>query len=63
MNYAVIRNGLVENVVSWDGETDWTPPEGSDVVALHDRIAGPGWTYDGSTFTPPPAPEEELDDA
>lgn len=61
MNYAVIRAGTVENVVLWDGETDWTPPEGTDLVALNDQPAGPGWTFDGTTFTAPP--EEDLDDA
>lgn len=58
MKYAVIRNGTVENLVVWDGETDWTAPEGTEVVALDDRPAGPGWTYDGTSFTAPP--EEEL---
>jgi len=63
MRHAIIKNGLVTNVVLWDKQTDWTPPEGAEVVALDDGTpAGPGWTYDGTTFTPPP-PEPELDDA
>lgn len=50
--YAIIENGVVVNVVIADNETaaanGWIEcPE-----------AGPGWLYDGQTFTaPPPAPE------
>lgn len=31
MRYVVIRDGVVENVIIWDGVTDWTPPEGCTV--------------------------------
>ena len=59
MKHAIIRNGTVENVVLWDGETEWTPPEGTELVALDGRPAGPGWSFDGTTFTPPPAEQVE----
>lgn len=62
MRYAIIRNGVVESVVVWDGETPWTAPEGTEVVAVGDRVANPRSRYDGTSFTPPP-PEPELDDA
>lgn len=52
--YAVVRDGVVENVVVWDGESDWQPPEGTTLV-LSDE-AGPGDTHDGKTFTPPEPP-------
>lgn len=60
MKYAIIRDTLVENVVLWDGETEWQPPEGTTIVELGDTIAGPGFTYDGTTFTAPPEPEPET---
>ena len=49
MRSAIIENGVVVNVIkgSIPGSIE-CPPE-----------VGPGWTYDGSTFTPPPAPEPE----
>lgn len=30
--FAVVENGIVVNVVLWDGETDWQPPEGANLV-------------------------------
>lgn len=55
--YHLIRNGVVENTVVWDG----TPPEGTYtgftvIPATEGEI---GWTWDGSELsepTPPPAP-------
>lgn len=60
--YAQVHSpsGFVVNVVIWDGNTDpetggWVPPTGYDMVALEDEQAcAAGWTYDGTTFTPPP---------
>ena len=58
--YAIVRDGKVENVVVWDGQRDWSPPEGTtlvklDAVAKGARRAGKGYTYDAQakTFTPP----------
>lgn len=54
--YALIRDGIVDNVCEWDGDTaTWTPPEGVEAVLASDPC-GPGWTYDGATFSPPPPP-------
>ena len=46
--YAQIQNGIVDQVIN--SETD---PDGinGEWVACGD--AGPGWTYDGTTFAPP----------
>lgn len=30
--YAIIEDGVVTNVILWDGQTDWAPPEGAVVV-------------------------------
>lgn len=57
MRYALIRNGYVENVVEWDGETDWSPGPDYDVIDCPDEV-GPGWLYDDG-FSPPPVPDED----
>lgn len=52
--YAVIVNGVVVNVVVWDGGSDWAPPSGTSVVALSEsQGVGVGYTYSGGTFTAP----------
>ncbi|HHA1902824.1 TPA: tail fiber assembly protein [Enterobacter kobei] len=54
-DYALIKNGVVGNVVIWDGEgdifADYT------AVCIDGLTAGIGWSYDGKTFTAPPVPE------
>ncbi|HHA1309115.1 TPA: tail fiber assembly protein [Enterobacter roggenkampii] len=54
-DYALIKNGVIENVVIWDGEgdifADYT------TVIIDGLNAGIGWSYDGKTFTAPPVPE------
>lgn len=47
---AVIKNGKVENIIVADAR-----PDGIDVTATDPR-PGVGWSYDGTTFTAPPAP-------
>lgn len=47
MRWALIASGQVANVV----EQDSTPPIPGTWVACGN--AGPGWAYDGETFTPP----------
>lgn len=58
--YAVVVNGIIDNVVVWDGRNDWKPSEG-DVVPLSGD-AGIGWGYSGGTFSPPPEPEKTHDE-
>jgi len=61
MRYAVINNGTVDNVIEWDGQTEWTAPEGSTVLEAPEEV-GVGYTYDGTTFTAPePAPEPAVE--
>ena len=59
-NYALIKNGVVENVVIWDENgnifDDYT------VVNLEGLTAGIGWTYDGERFSAPPEPEPTHDE-
>ena len=64
MNYALVKDGVVENIVLWDGEGDLF--EGYVAVNIDGLGVGVGWTYDGKKFTAPvepPQPElthEEL---
>lgn len=55
----MIRDGVVENVSLWDGDTfKWTPPEGIVCIPAPDEI-GIGWTWDGSNWTAPVVQTEE----
>jgi len=55
-NYAVVKNGVVENVVVWDGQTAFSV-EGSELVEATDN-ARIGGTYDGAFhYVEPPIPE------
>jgi len=55
-NYAVVKNGVVENMIIWDGQTTFSV-EGSELVAATDN-ARIGGTYDGAFhYVVPPVPE------
>ena len=56
MRYAIVSGSMVVNVVLWDGVTPWAAPEGTMAIACGDTV-GPGWTYNGSTFSAPVVPE------
>ena len=49
MRHAIIRNGVVENVIELEPSSKWTPPEGHSVV--QDDECQIGDTHDGVTFT------------
>jgi len=50
--YAVVRAGVVENVVSWSGATAWTPPAGTTLVEITTQPGRvePRGTWDGTRF-------------
>jgi len=49
--WAVIDGGTVVSCVVWDGVSDWSPPNGTTLVALADHPhVGIGWTYTDGTF-------------
>ena len=55
-NYAVVKDGTVENIVLWDGQTTFSV-EGSELVEATDN-ARIGGTYDGAFhYVEPPVPE------
>ncbi len=56
--YLVIKDNTVINTVVWDGESDWTAPEGT-TVQIAPAGVGIGGTKSGSNWIapePPPAP-------
>ncbi len=53
--WAIIQSGIIINTAIWDGIAPWTPPAGCTAVEITALDPQPtiGWTYDGTTFTPP----------
>lgn len=52
--YALINDqNIVKNTVVWDGEADWTPPDGLQPIKVENIECSIGWVYDGSVFTAP----------
>lgn len=49
--YALLKDGIVENTVLWDGEgdlfVDYT------TINIESMQVGIGWTYDGEVFNAP----------
>ena len=55
-NYAVVKNGAVENIIVWDGVQELSIPDSELILA--DENTRIGGTYDGSFhYVVPPAPE------
>lgn len=50
MRYAVVNDGIVSNVILWDGES---PIDENLVLIPSDQPFEIGWKYDGENFTPP----------
>lgn len=56
--WAVIdRNGIVVNIVVWDGSEEWLPPEGMTAVNCGDKPFCIGGSYRDGEFTPPSVSE------
>lgn len=53
--YAIIENGLVVNVVVWDGDASaWQPPDGTIAVPVPEgQVAYIGYGYDNGVFAQP----------
>jgi hypothetical protein len=59
-NYAVVKDGVVENIIVWDGVRELSIP-GSELV-LADSNARIGGTYDGAFhYVEPPVPEPSAE--
>lgn len=57
MRMALVRDGVVENVI--EADPDFNPGEG--VVMIPSEIAGPGWAHDAFGLRPPPSVEDVAD--
>jgi hypothetical protein len=57
MNYALISNGLVVNMIVWDGQTPYAPPAGVQLVASTSDSVSMGWSYADGQFIAPPEAE------
>ncbi len=58
MRKAIIDAGVVTNVIEISDVLDHQPDWVRDLPDPGD--AGPGWTWDGETFTPPPEPDPAM---
>lgn len=58
--FAVIKNGLVVNIILWDGEdTNFAKDvDGELSVIPKDSQISIGWNFDGTNFTAPPEPQK-----
>lgn len=66
--YAIVENGVVNNVVIWDGQSDWAPPAQSEAIAVPaGESVSIGWGYSNGTFSaravtaPSPTPAEQAE--
>ena len=68
MRYAIVQDadGLIINVVLWDGEAQWSPPVGTTAVAdstgEEQRASIDGW-YGAETFHRPTPAIDSIDPA
>lgn len=51
MRYALIKDGIVQNVIIVGPNADYEAPDGHTIVQTDE--AGPGWAYDGTDFHEP----------
>jgi len=53
IRYAMIRDGIVENISLWDGDIKkWQPPEDMIIIPAPDYV-GINWNYDGNNWIKP----------
>ncbi|MCK2636917.1 tail fiber assembly protein, partial [Escherichia coli] len=57
-------NGMVVNVIVWDGEAEFTVPDNQQLINISDISEQPGigWVYSDEGFTAPPTPERSHDE-
>lgn len=59
MRYAIVINGIVDQITVWDGQGAWKPAKGIAIPCPDDTQLGA--TYDGQTFTNPPQKPSQPD--
>jgi hypothetical protein len=57
VRYALVETASdkIVNMIVWDGESPWSPPEGHTVHLYPFGDAQVGWTWNNGTPTPPAA--------
>ena len=57
--YAIVKDGVVVNVIEYEAQPS-TPPPGFEAghVAIQADAVSPGWNYANGTFTNPNPPEQ-----
>jgi len=59
--YLVIKDSKVINTVIWDGESDWTAPEGTTVEIAPEGV-GIGWSRVAGNWIAPEPPTPPAED-
>ena len=60
MRFAYIENGIVYDSIMVRPETVFYPHYASLFVEVPEEVRS-GWTFDGTNFAPPPAPQPEAE--
>jgi len=55
--YAVVRDGVVDNMIVWDGVNELSIPNSELIEATDDARIGGSWDGNVFTFIEPPSPE------
>lgn len=55
---AIIKAGIVTNIVMHDPDAGWTPPDGASLLAADTANIGDRW--DGTNFAPPAPTTEQM---
>jgi len=55
--YAVVRDGVVDNMIVWDGVNELSIPNSELIEATDDARIGGSWDGNVFTFIAPPSPE------
>ncbi len=59
--FAVVdSDGVIVNMVVWDGESEWAPPEGTTAIDAGESGCGIGWTYKDGVFSAPPLTDDQI---
>jgi len=60
-NYAVVKGGVVENMVVWDGVTEFSVADSELIEATETALVGGSWDGNVFTFVNPPIPEPTVE--
>jgi hypothetical protein len=44
---------VVDNIILWDGETTWTPPQNMQLINVEETQCEIGWIYKNGVFAAP----------